>query len=206
MSKEIVSICDVSTRMVQPWVAVGYRAWCIDIQHPPGVQERDGIVYVGADVRYWTPPPDLKPAFAAAFPPCTDLAVSGARWFKSKGLRALSEAIDVFGAAVELVEAFGCPGFVENPVSVISSHYRRPDFTFNPCDYGDPYTKKTCLWAFGGFEMPDRDPVEPTQGSKMHLMPPSPERAKLRSETPGGFADAVFKKYGATEVLTHATD
>jgi hypothetical protein len=82
---------------------------------------------------------------------------------------------------------------VENPVSVISSHYRRPDSTFDPCDYGDPWTKKTCLWVGSGFVMPPKRPVEPTMGSRMHLMPPSADRGNRRSETPLGFARAVFE-------------
>jgi len=63
---------------------------------------------------------------------------------------------------------------------------------FNPCDYGDPYTKKTYLW--GNFNMPPKvKRVEPTKGSKMHLLPPSLDRAMLRSITPPGFARAFFE-------------
>jgi len=58
---------------------------------------------------------------------------------------------------------------------------------------GDTYTKKTCLWTGGGFKMPEKRSVEPTEGSKMHLMPPSENRANLRSATPMGFAQAVFE-------------
>ena len=118
--------------------------------------------------------------------------VEALEWFRRKGLRALSEAIDIFGACVRICEWTGAPWMVENPVSVISSHYRKPDFTFDPCDYGDPWTKKTCLWTGGGFVMPPKRRVEPVLGSIMHRMPPSPDRGHRRSETPKGFANAVF--------------
>lgn len=72
--------------------------------------------------------------------------------------------------------------------------------TFDPCDYAgypggknDTYTKKTCLWTGGGFIMPPPKLLEPVQGSRMHRLPPSPERANLRSATPMGFARAVFE-------------
>ena len=77
-------------------------------------------------------------------------------------------------------------------MSVISSHYRKPDYTFDPCDYGDPWTKKTCLWTGNGFVMPPKDRVDPVLGSLIIKMPPSEDRQNLRSETPKGFAEAVF--------------
>ena len=77
---------------------------------------------------------------------------------------------------------------LENPVGRLSQYLGKPKMYFNPCDYGDPYTKKTCLW--GNFTEPIKNPVEPTEGSKMHLLPPSPDRWRLRSATPQGFANA----------------
>lgn len=176
----------------KPWADAGYLCYCVDLQHPPG-EHRDGnIIRVGADIEYWIPPRG-NIVFVAAFPPCTDLAVSGARWFQFKGLRSLSKAIALFARTQEIVEAVTAPYFIENPVSTISSYWRKPDYTFDPCDYGDPYTKKTCLWTGNGFVMPPKNRVEPTEGSKMHLLPPSEDRANLRSETPPGFCQAVFE-------------
>jgi hypothetical protein len=194
----VISMADYTGNMVAPWVEAGYECWIVDLQHEPGVN-RDGLlVRVGIDVLDWLPP--MLPWSACfAFPPCTDLAVSGARWFQGKGLKRLAKAIEVFGRCVEICEWTGAPWFVENPVSVISTHFRKPDFTFDPCDYGDPYTKKTCLWTGGGFTMPPKTPVIPTDGSKMHLIPPGPDRANLRSETPPGFAKAVFKHMTGSE-------
>lgn len=198
LSRSIVlSLCDRSGIMVAPWIEAGAEAWIVDLQHPPG-QHRDGLlVRVGADIREWQPPQVVRERviMTFAFPPCTHLSVSGARWFQSKGLRALAEAIDTFGACVNLVEELGVPGFVENPVSVISSHYRKPDCWFHPHHYGDPYTKRTNLWCYHGFKLPRRRNVPPTLGSKMHYMPPSEDRADKRSETPAGFAQAVCEAY-----------
>ncbi len=98
--------------------------------------------------------------------------------------RQISEAIDTFGACVRLCEWSDAPWMVENPVSVISSHYRKPDFTFDPCDYGDPWTKKTCLWTGGGFIMPPKRRVEPVMGSIIHRMPPSPDHCAKRTVSP----------------------
>lgn len=134
---------------------------------------------------------------------CTNLSVSGARWFQEKGLGALCEGLNLFARAVELAEYIGAPYMLENPVSVVSSHYRKPDHSFDPCDYAgyltgaeekaaEAYTKKTCLWCSEDFVMPCKQGVSPTLGSKMHKLPPSAERADLRAVTSKGFARAVF--------------
>src|SRR5688572_32000444 len=107
--------------MAEPWAAAGLRCYCVDIQHPPGERRVGNIIFVGADVRHWYPPNDERPVFVACFPPCTDLAVSGARWFPSKGLRRLARAIELFAVAKEFCEWADCPFQIENPVSTISS-------------------------------------------------------------------------------------
>jgi len=188
----VVSCFDHSTNMVKPWAEAGYTCYCVDIQHPLGENKEGNIIKVGADIKTWMPP-EGEIAFASFFPPCTHLAVSGARWFKGKGLFALSESIEMFAHAVRLAELMGAPYMIENPVSVVSTHWRKPDYKFDPCDYGDPYTKKTCLWVGNGFVMPQTNPVAPELGSMMHKLPPSEDRANLRSETPMGFARAVFE-------------
>jgi hypothetical protein len=135
-----------------------------------------------------------------AFPPCTDVAGSGARHFLAKGLRKLTDAIDLFNGCLHAAEWSRAPYAIENPVGVLSSHVRKPDCFFDPCDYAgylhDPtaeaYTKRTCLWTGGGFIMPEPIPVQPTLGSLMHLMPPSADRGDLRSVTPRGFSKAAF--------------
>ena len=187
----VISCFDKSTNMVKPWADAGYLCYCVDLQHPPGETREGNIIKVGADMKEWMPPNEPI-AFAAFFPPCTDVAVSGARWFKDKGLGALIKALSLFDISIKIAEWSKAPYLIENPVSTVSTYWRKPDYTFDPCDYGDPYTKKTCLWTGGGFVMPQKNRVDPTQGSKMHLLPPSADRADLRSETPMGFARAVY--------------
>jgi hypothetical protein len=201
----VISLFDYTGHMVTPWAEAGYHCVCVDLQHPPGETNRGNITFVGADVREWLPRyGPVKILFA--FPPCTDVAASGARWFKDKGLGALIRALELFDASVRLAEGTGAPYLIENPVSTLSTYWREPDYRFDPCDYGgyltppgDFYTKKTCLWTGNGFVMPERKRVRPEEGSRMHRLPPSSERANARSATPKGFARAVFESNGRFE-------
>lgn len=197
----IVSLCDVSGVFVEPWAAAGYECWIVDIQHYPGIGAlRRGIRKVGADVLgFQLPKRDI--AFVAAFPPCTDLAVSGARHFKRKGLDALIDALMVVNACRKLCEKSGAPWFIENPVSTISTYWRKPDYKFDPCEYAgylanpadEAYTKRTCLWTGGEFVMPEKHGTEPVGYNRTLSYSPSPRRAELRSVTPRGFSLAVFQ-------------
>ena len=182
----VLSLFDYTGIMVEPWKQAGYETLCID-------QQRDGT-----DILRWLPPrADYKIVFA--FPPCTDQAVSGARWFRDKGLAGLAAAIELVERSRDICEWSGAPWMIENPVSVMSSYWRKPDAIFNPCDFtglepADNYTKKTCIWHGNGFNMPaadiDRNLGEPDD--RIHKAPPGPERANFRSATPAGFARAVF--------------
>jgi len=191
----VISCFDRTGTMVMPWAEAGYRCYCVDIQHPAGETQDGNIIWVGADMCDWLPP--FKPiAFAAFFPPCTDIAVSGARWFRDKGLAALYKAVKLFYASIRIAEWSNAPYLIENPVSVVSTYWRKPDFIFDPCDFAgypggedDLYTKRTCLWVGGGFRMPQARKQSPVYGS----MIPSENRANIRSETPKGFARAVFE-------------
>lgn len=142
------------------------------------------------DVRLYMPPDNVYGILAA--PPCTHLAGSGARWWKQKGEEALLEALSVVDACMRIVllsdPVWWC---LENPVGRLVHYLRKPILYFHPCDYGDPYTKKTCLW--GKFNPPEKRPVEPTEGSKIHWMGPRRNRLELRSITPSGFAQAFFE-------------
>lgn len=185
--------------MVEPWAQAGFECICIDIQHSKETVTDGAITYIGDDINRWIPPM-RRAAIVFAFPPCTDLAVSGARWFTHKGLWALIDSLTLVERCRRICEASSAPWMLENPVSTLSTYWRKPDHTFDPCDFGgylnppaDAYTKRTCLWVGGGFRMPRPNRVDPVQGSKMHLMAPSDDRANLRSETPRGFAKAVFE-------------
>lgn len=194
----VLSLCDRTGHMVRPWADAGFECYCVDRQHD-GIRREGTITYIGADLLSWLPPP-RRYAIVFAFPECRNVAVSGARWFREKGLGGLSEAVDLLEACRRICAWSEAPWMIENPASTFSSYWRKPDHTFDPCEYGgylsppgDAYTKKTCLWTGNGFVMPERKPVEPTEGSKMHLLPPSEDRANKRSETPKGFAVATFR-------------
>ena len=95
--RTVLSLYDYSGNMARPWAAEGYDCICVDIQHVDDeyVEEvGDGTIeYVGADISEWIPPNE-EYEIVFAFPPCTNLAVSGARWFKGKGLSGLASGID----------------------------------------------------------------------------------------------------------------
>lgn len=194
IEKIVISCFDLTTNIVKPWADAGYLCYCIDIQHKKGENREGNIIKVGADINDWFPPRgDI--AFAAFAPPCTNLSVSGARWFKDKGLGALIEALKLFYISVKIAEWCKAPYLIENPVSTVSSYWRKPDYFFQPWQYGDSYSKKTCLWTGNNFIMPiplyEKKPLGITE--KIWLMPPSKDRANKRSETPMGFAEAVFR-------------
>jgi hypothetical protein len=200
MSERIVlSLCDRTGNMVQPWIEAGYRAVTVDLQDAAvSNQARDHFV---ADLREWRYPLRYgKPCIVFAFPPCTDLAVSGARWFTDKGLASLVHALAIVNACRDICEGSGAPWMLENPVSTISSYWRKPDYSFHPHDFtafepGDNYTKKTCIWSGGGFIMPRaaRARLNAAPDDRIHKAPPGPARGDFRSATPMGFARAVFE-------------
>jgi hypothetical protein len=196
----VLALCNRTRNMVGPWIDAGYEAVTVDLQGADSVEPgRKHMLASVLDLKV-SYVLKLRPAIIFAFPPCTDLAISGARHFRSKGLPRLIEALRLVNACRELCEASGAPYMIENPVSTLSTYWRDPDFTFDPADYAlwadDPdsqaYTKKTCIWSGGGFIMPQKAPIKPVLGSKMWRLPPSKARADLRAETPKGFAAAVF--------------
>jgi len=148
------------------------------------------ITFPQYDVRFYKPPNKVYGILAA--PPCTHLAVSGARWWKKKGISALFEALAIIDACMRII-LLAQPKFwaLENPTGRLIHYLGKPTFTFNPCDYGDPYTKRTCLW--GEFNIPKKNPVDPINKNFIHYIGPGPNRQKKRSITPSGFAKAFFE-------------
>jgi len=176
--KVIYDLCAGTGAWSQPYQDAGY-----DVRR---VESKDG-----QDVRLLQVPEGKVHGVLCA-PPCTHFASSGARWWKEKGTGPLLEGLSVVDACLRFIMATEPTWWVlENPVGRLNKYLGKPVMYFNPCDYGDPYTKKTALW--GRFTPPMKTPVEPTEGSKMHLLPPGPDRAMLRSKTPPGFARAFFK-------------
>lgn len=196
-SVNIVSLFDYSGTIVQPWANNNHDCYCIDIKHKNYYQENN-IHYIPADLRKQNPENLVpEPDIVFAFPPCTNIAVSGARWFKQKGLSGLSDAIELVEVATKFCNE-DTPYMIENPVSVLSSYWRKPDYTFHPYEYDNytqednAYSKKTCLWTGDKFIMPDIDSAE-EYDDRIHKMKPSDDRSEKRAQTPKGFAKAVYK-------------
>jgi site-specific DNA-cytosine methylase len=126
-----------------------------------------------------------------AHPPCTHLAVSGARWFKGKE-REQAAALDFVRA---LLDAPVPRIALENPVSVISSRIRRPDQIIQPWMFGHGETKATCLWLKGLSPLTPTDVVEGRE-TRVHRVGPSPDRWKKRSVTYPGIAAAMADQWG----------
>ena len=126
-----------------------------------------------------------------AHPPCTHLAVSGARWFKDKQ-NEQKEAIKFFMMLINAPIKHIC---VENPISIMSTRYRKPDQIIQPWMFGHGETKATCLWLKG---LPKLEPTDVVEGreNRIHKMPPSPDRGKLRSATYPGIARAMAEQWG----------
>lgn len=126
-----------------------------------------------------------------AHPPCTHLAVSGARWFPLKQAEQ-ADALDF----VRLLLSAPVPRIaLENPVSIISSSIRRPDQVIQPWQFGHGETKATCLWLKGLPLLTATDVVSGRE-ARVHRMPPGPNRWKERSRTFRGIADAMAEQWG----------
>jgi len=126
-----------------------------------------------------------------AFPPCTHLAVSGARWFKEKQKDGRQQqAIDFFMEFTKIK----CPWAIENPIGIMSTYYQKPDQIIQPWQFGHGETKATCLWLNN---LPLLKPTNIVSGRKsiVHYMSPSPERATKRSETYSGIAAAIVDQW-----------
>ena len=127
-----------------------------------------------------------------AHPPCTHLAVSGARWWKDKR----EEQQQALSFVAMLMGVQSIPRIaIENPVSIISTAIRKPDQIVQPWQFGHGETKATCLWLKG---LPKLVPTQVVDGreARIHMMSPSPDRWKERSRTYQGIADAMAAQWG----------
>ncbi len=180
-NRTILSLFDYSGSWSKPYRDAGYDVKQIDIKH-------------GQNVRLLTMPDYAIHGILAA-PPCTGFAVSGARWWKEKGDEGLLEGLALVDAVFRIVLVTNPAWWVlENPVGRLKDYIGDPVMWFQPCDYGDPYTKKTGLWGSFNTDLP-LNRVDPAEGSKMHLQyGGKSERTKeLRSLTPPRFAEAFFR-------------
>jgi site-specific DNA-cytosine methylase len=134
-------------------------------------------------------------------PPCTHLAVSGARWFKDKQ----AEQAEALEFVRELLAAPFDRIALENPISIISSRIRKPDQILQPWQFGHGEVKATCLWLKG---LPKLIPTNIVEGrhARVHLMPPGPDRWKERSRTMTGIAEAMADQWGNLDQLAEAAE
>ena len=126
-----------------------------------------------------------------AHPPCTHLAVSGARWFKDKQFEQAAALRFVWKLMIADIPRIA----IENPVSIISSRIRKPDQIIQPWQFGHGETKATCLWLKN---LPLLKPTIIVNGreNRIHKMPPSENRWRERSRTYQGIADAMAEQWG----------
>jgi site-specific DNA-cytosine methylase len=180
---KVLVACEYSGKVRDAFKAKGHDAWSCDLL-PTDVegQHIQGDVLDVLD-QGW----DLM----IAHPPCTHLAVSGARWFKDKQ-QEQQEALDFVSA---LLNAPINKIALENPISIISTKIRKPDQIVQPWQHGHGETKATCLWLKN---LPKLEPTNVVSGRKprVHMMPPSKDRWKLRSETYSGIAKAMAEQWG----------
>ena len=136
-----------------------------------------------------------------AHPPCTDIAVSGAKWFQQKIADGRQQrALDFVRMLMDAPIPKIC---IENPVSVISSKIRKPNQIVQPYEFGHPEQKKTCLWLKGlpllrhtNNVYADMMLLPKNKRERLHYLPPSPDRWKIRSQTFSGFAEAMAEQWG----------
>lgn len=176
--------CEYSGRVRKAFRNIGHDAWSCDL-----LESEDGSPFhiQGDVIPLLTDGWDL----AIFHPPCTHLAVSGARWWKDKS-EEQKEALEFVRA---LMEAPIPRIAIENPVSKISSAIRKPDQIIQPWQFGHGETKATCLWLKG---LPLLVPTNIVDGrdAKVHRMPPSADRWKNRSRTYPGIASAMAAQWG----------
>lgn len=210
----VVSLCDYTGNMTRPWVEGGYNAVLVDPQHERSHWESSPYGEAGGDVLKLAHTVDsalesgvlqqwiTEAAMVFAFPPCTEFAVSGARWFKAKYEKDPLFQVKAMVVAEQcrtIGRMSGAPYMIENPSGILSTAWGKPQHMFNPFDFtawevDDNYKKRTCLWTGNGFKMPPpfQYPGLGPPDSRIHMAGESKERQNFRSETPMGLARAVY--------------
>lgn len=186
---KVLVACEESGAVRDAFIRAGHDAWSNDLEgvEPGGEYPNYHLFGDALDMIAAYGPWDIM----IAFPPCTHLAVSGARWFKEKR----AEQAAALDFVRRLMRAPVPRIAIENPVSVISSKIRKPDQIVQPWQFGHGETKATCLWLKG---LPKLRPTNIVAGRepRVHRMPPSPDRARLRSKTYAGLAAAMADQWG----------
>lgn len=189
MKMRVLVGCEFSGVVRRAFRERGHDAWSCDL-----LPAEDGSPHhLQCDVRdvlsdRWT--------LAIFHPPCTHLAVSGARWFKDK-VREQAEALEfvrtLLAAPIERIA-------LENPIGVISSRIRKPDQIIQPWMFGHGEVKATCLWLKGLLPLRPTNVVD-GRHARVHREPPGPDRWKRRSRTLIGIAEAMAERWGRPQHL-----
>ena len=209
--KIVLSLFDETGNWARPWAEAGYQVYTFDIK--TGQDAMDFSVQYFVDEWGAFGGDDVYAILAAC--PCTTFSNSGTRWRKSRHDAKSKEAVAEMWGDRAVEQGFEIPNeygkelvaqtlrtieffrpkiwALENPEGRIETETGLTNWRtgFQPHNFGDPYTKRTLLWGNFNPDMPTAN-VKPTEGSKMHKMSPSEERAALRSETPEGFSYAFF--------------
>jgi hypothetical protein len=189
----VLIACEYSGRVREAFRRRGHDAWSCDLLPA----EDDSQFHIQGDVLAVL---DGGWGLMVGHPPCTHLAVSGARHFEEKRADGRQqEAIDFFMA---LANAPIPRIAIENPVCIMSSVWREPDQIIQPWQFGTGETKATCLWLKG---LPPLRPTNVVAGRhpRVHLMPPSADRGKERSRTYAGIAEAMAAQWSDyTDLVT----
>lgn len=183
----VLVACEYSGRVRQAFRDRGHDAWSCDLLPSEDNSPHHHAVGVDDCLAHWHW--DLM----IAFPPCTDLCVSGARWFKEKQADGRQESSVRF--FMRLATANVNRIAIENPIGIMSSRWRKPDQIIQPWQFGHGETKATCLW------LKNLQPLKPTnivdgREPKVHRMSPGPDRWKERSRTYQGIANAMAEQWG----------
>ena len=198
----ILVACEESQRVCEAFRKRGGKAYSCDIiecsgGHPEWHIMQDVIPLLDGRCSFKTMDGiehsiDRKWDLIVAFPPCTHLAVSGARYFEQKRKDGRQQqGIDFF---MEFTKADCDKIAIENPIGIMSTHYRKPDQIIQPWMFGHGETKATCLWLKN---LPKLEPTNIVDGREQRIwkMPPGPERAKERSKTFPGIAKAMASQW-----------
>lgn len=183
----VLVACEYSGRVRRAFEAKGHEVWSADFEpaEDGAANHYQGDCFDLINGHHW----DLM----ICHPPCTHLAVSGARHFAAKKASGVQdEALDFVR---RLLDCSIASIALENPVSIISSRIRKPDQIIQPWQFGHGETKATCLWLKG---LPLLQPTNIVEGrsDRIHKMPPSPTRWKERSRTYEGIALAMAEQWG----------
>lgn len=184
---KVIIGCEYSGIVRDAFIALGHDAMSCDLLGT----EKPGPHYQGDIFDVIDYPWDI----GIFHPPCTDLSVSGARHFAAKWMDGRQAASVSFFMRLQKAAAH-IPGTAfENPISIMSSLWRKPDQIIQPWQFGHGETKATCLWLKG---LPPLVPTEIVEGreQRIHKMPPSADRWKLRSTTYAGIAKAMAQQWG----------